>query len=100
MSLASVSLGAGELRLAGIIDYRTGASLLEQGRALVAQTPGNEVVVDCSAVENATSVGISLLLALTREASSAGKALKVRAMPQELCQIAQVCGISQLLASV
>jgi phospholipid transport system transporter-binding protein len=98
MSLASVSLSEGELRLAGVLDYRTGASLRQQGRALVAQVPGTEVVVDCSAVEKASSVGISLLLAFARDAKEAGKALKVRAMPHELCQIAEVCGISQLLA--
>ena len=98
MSLASVSLSQGELRLAGVLDYRTGACLLQEGRALIAQVGGSEVVVDCSAVEKASSVGISLLLALSRDASEMGKALKVRAMPHEMCQIADVCGISQLLA--
>ncbi|WP_263260419.1 STAS domain-containing protein [Pseudomonas sp. RIT-PI-S] len=97
MSLASVSLANGELCLAGVLDYRTGAHLREQGKALVAQVAGNEVVVDCSAVEKASSVGVSLLLAFSRDARAAGKALKVRAMPQELCQIADVCGISALL---
>lgn len=100
MSLASISLDQGELRLAGVLDYRTGASLRHQGQALVAQVPGTEVVVDCSAVEKASSVGISLLLAFSRDASEAGKVLKVRAMPHELCQIAEVCGISQLLSRV
>lgn len=100
MSLASLNLEGTELRLAGVVDYRTGADLREQGQALVAQVAGNEVVVDCSAVEKANSVGISLLLALSRDARQAGKVLKVRAMPHELCQIAEVCGISQLLARV
>jgi phospholipid transport system transporter-binding protein len=100
MSLASVELAGDELRVSGVLDYRTGARLREQGRTLVRQVPGTQVVVDCSAVEKASSVGISLLLALSRDAREAGKALTVRAMPRELCQIAEVCGIATLLAHI
>jgi len=97
MTLASVELAEGELKLAGTLDYRTGAQLRRQGQALVGQVPGNQVLVDCSGVEKASSVGVSLLLALSRDARAQGKGFKVRALPQELCQIAEVCGIAGLL---
>lgn len=97
MTLASVELAQGELRLSGVLDYRTGARLRQQGQALVGQVSGNEVLVDCSAVEKASSVGVSLLLALSRDARAVGKGFKVRGLPHELCQIAEVCGIAGLL---
>ncbi len=86
----------GELRLSGVIDYRSGAALRKQGKALIAATSAQAVVLDCSAVEKSSSVGVSLLLAFTRDAQAAGKTLQVRALPQDMRKIAQVCGVTDL----
>ena len=99
MSLASLRLVGNQLHLEGLLDYRTGASLRAEARALVPQVNGDQVVVDCRAVEKASSVGVSLLLALARDAQAAGKTLSVSHMPADLCQIAEVCGVSPLLRS-
>lgn len=99
MSLASVEQTADGLALAGVLDYRSGAALREQGRKLVAGCAQPVVIVDCARVEKASSVAVSLLLVFTRDAQAAGKALQVRAIPAEVCQIAEVCGISELLHS-
>jgi phospholipid transport system transporter-binding protein len=87
----------GELRLSGVLDYRTGPSLREQGQALIKASKAASVVVDCSAVEKSSSVGLSLLLCFMRDAEAAGKALSIRAMPEDMREIAQVSELTELL---
>lgn len=95
---ASVTMqDQGVLSLAGVLDYRSGPALREQGRQLIAASSAATLIVDCTAVEKASSVGVSLLLAFSRDAKAGGKALAVRAMPNDMAQIADVCGISALL---
>lgn len=95
---ASVTLqGSDVLALAGVLDYRSGPGLREQGRRLIEGAAPDALVVDCSAVEKSSSVGLSLLLAFSRDAKARGKALSVRALPEDLAQIAQVYGIGTLL---
>ncbi len=60
MSQASLREGAaGELQLAGVLDYSSGPALREQGGRLIRASQAAELVVDCSAVERSSSVGIS-----------------------------------------
>ncbi|VVO48360.1 MULTISPECIES: lipid asymmetry maintenance protein MlaB [Pseudomonas] len=88
----------GELRLSGVLDYRTGPGLRKQGQALIKASKAASVVVDCSAVEKSSSVGLSLLLCFMRDAQAAGKALSIRAMPEDMREIAQVSELTELLA--
>ncbi|VVO14133.1 MULTISPECIES: STAS domain-containing protein [Pseudomonas] len=88
----------GELRLSGVLDYRTGPGLRKQGQALINASKATAVVVDCSAVEKSSSVGLSLLLCFMRDAQAAGKALSIRAMPEDMREIAQVSELTELLA--
>lgn len=98
MSEAVIRLGAsGELLLAGILDYRSGPVLREQGRQLIDASTVNALVLDCAAVEKSSSVGLSLLLAFMRDAKAAGKTLKVRGLPQDMQGIARVSGLHELL---
>ena len=96
MSQASLREGAaGELQLAGVLDYSSGPALREQGGRLIRASQAAELVVDCSAVERSSSVGISLLLAFMRDARKAGKVLSVRALPDDMrgdCQGQQPSG--------
>jgi phospholipid transport system transporter-binding protein len=94
---ASVSLQGNVLQLAGVLDYRSGPALRAQGSKLIAGSGEPALVLDCAAVEKSSSVGLSLLLAFTRDAKANGKALAVRALPNDMAQIAEVCGISPLL---
>eukprot|EP01030_Chromulinospumella_sphaerica_P006907 gene6907-6758_t len=89
---------AGELRLSGVLDYRTGPQLREQGQALIKASKAAAVVVDCSAVEKSSSVGLSLLLCFMRDAQAAGKALSIRGMPEDMREIAQVSELTELLS--
>ena len=88
----------GDLLLSGVLDYRTGPGLREQGQALIKSSKAAALVIDCSAVEKSSSVGLSLLLCFMRDAQAAGKALSIRGMPEDMREIAQVSELTELLA--
>ena len=99
MSESAVRMSeAGELLLSGVLDYRTGPGLRKQGQALIKSSKAAALVVDCSAVEKSSSVGLSLLLCFMRDAQAAGKALSIRGMPEDMREIAQVSELTELLA--
>lgn len=89
---------AGELRLSGVLNYRTGPGLREQGQALIKASKAAALVVDCSGVTKSSSVGLSLLLCFMRDAKAAGKALSIRGMPEEMREIAEVSELTELLS--
>ncbi|MDI2593812.1 STAS domain-containing protein [Pseudomonas sp. N3-W] len=99
MSESAVRMNeTGELLLSGVLDYRSGPGLRKQGQALIKSSKAAALVVDCSAVEKSSSVGLSLLLCFIRDAQAAGKALSIRAMPEDMREIAQVSELTELLA--
>ena len=99
MSESAVRMSeTGELLLSGVLDYSTGPDLRKQGQALIKASNATAVVVDCSAVVKSSSVGLSLLLCFMRDAQAAGKALSIRAMPEDMREIAQVSELTELLA--
>ena len=98
MSAASISLApSGELLLAGVLDYRSGPALREAGGKLIATHAAAALSLNCAAVEKSSSVGLSLLLAFMRDAQTAGKSLVVRELPTDMREIAQVCGLTEVL---
>ncbi|MFC3607863.1 STAS domain-containing protein [Stutzerimonas tarimensis] len=98
MSEASVRLGeAGELRLAGVLDYRTGPALREAGRKLIASAGASGLRIDCGEVEKSSSVGISLLLAFLRDVGEQDGEARIANLPQDMREIARVTGLLDLL---
>ena len=96
---SAVRLGdAGELFLSGVLDYRTGPDLRKQGQALIKTSTAPALVLDCSAVTKSSSVGLSLLLCFMRDAKAANKPVSIRAMPEDMREIAEVSGLTELLA--
>ena len=87
-----------ELLLSGVLDYRTGPDLRKEGQALIKSSKASSLVIDCSAVKKSSSVGLSLLLCFMRDAQVAGKAVSIRAMPEDMREIAQVSELTELLA--
>ena len=99
MSEGAVTLaGESELRLSGVLDYQTGPRLRKEGQALIKSSKASSLVIDCSAVKKSSSVGLSLLLCFMRDAQAAGKAVSIRAMPEDMREIAQVSELTELLA--
>lgn len=83
--------------LSGVIDYRTGPALREQGAALIKASTAAALTLDCSGVEKSSSVGLALLLAFMRDAQAAGKSVTVRALPEDMQEIAKVSELTELL---
>ena len=99
MSEGAVTLaGESELRLSGVLDYQTGPRLRKEGQALIKKALAKSLVVDCSAVTKSSSVGVSLLLCYIRDAQALNKPMSIRAMPEDMREIAQVSGVTELLA--
>ncbi|UCZ87440.1 STAS domain-containing protein [Pseudomonas sp. L5B5] len=99
MSEAGVRLGAaGDLLISGVLDYRSGPGLRKQGQALIKSSQASTLVLDCSAVERSSSVGLALLLAFMRDAQGLGKTVSVRALPDGMKEIAEVSGVTEILA--
>ena len=90
MTAAVTRVEPGVLQLSGALDYRNGPALREQGRALIASETTDRLILDCSMVTQSSSVGLSLLLAFSRDALAAGKRCEVRGMPTGMREIAGV----------
>lgn len=100
MSETGVSMAEpGVLRLAGVLDYRSGPALRKQGKALVEACKEPRLILDCSAVDKSSSVGLSLLLAFIRDGQGTGKVCEVRGMPEDMREIAEVYDLDEVLAS-
>lgn len=98
MSEAAITaVGTGELRLSGVLDYRSGPALRDSGRKLIKESTAPVLVLDCSAVEKSSSVGLSLLLAYLRDARAAGRSLSIRGLPADMQGIAKVSGLLDVL---
>lgn len=98
MSEASIREGAaGELLLAGVLDYRSCPLLREAGRKLISQNAAPALSLSCAQVTKSNSVGLALLLAFMRDAAAANKALVLRDLPADMREIAQVSGLLELL---
>ncbi|SHL12830.1 STAS domain-containing protein [Phytopseudomonas punonensis] len=96
-SAAIVEQSPGVFALSGVLDYQSGPALREQGGRLIRDTQASDCVIDCSAVQKSSSVGLSLLLSYMRDARAAGKPLSVRGLPHDMNGIAKVCELHHVL---
>lgn len=87
------------LALSGVLDYQSGPALRSAGAALIRAEEGEHIRLDCSGVQQSSSVGLSLLLCFIRDAHGCGKQLQITGMPNEMQQIAGVSGLEEILAS-
>lgn len=83
--------------LSGVLDYRCGKLLRDEGYRLIIDNSASQLSLDCSAVSQSSSVGVALLLAFLRDARKAGKTLEIIGLPKEFSEIANVMGVLELL---
>lgn len=99
MSEGKVERGAGgEISLSGVLDYRSGPALRRAGQALIRAGEAQRLVIDCSAVAKSSSVGLSLLLAYTRDALASGREVSIVGMPGDMHELARVSGLLDVLS--
>lgn len=89
---------AGRWRLSGTLDFTTVSRLAAEGQALLAGAAGQAVVeVDLSAVEQANSAGLALLLEWIEMARARGVRLSYAHLPTSLQRIAAFSNLQDLL---
>ena len=87
----------GVFALRGVVDMHVGGELRSAARRLLAAAPHQEVWLDCAGITRSSSVGLSLLLCLLRDAQATGKTLRIRGLPAEMREVAGVYGLLELL---
>lgn len=98
MSQASITIDdLGILHIGGVLDHSTGVFLREQGQTLIRNSSATTVQLNCAGVEKSSSVGLALLLAFMRDGQDAGKIVELAQLPEDMCKIAQVCGLTEIL---
>lgn len=85
---------ATELKLAGALTMRSVAA--EYAKELAA----GDLVIDFSAVTEADSAALALVLDWLRRARARGTNIELRALPEALVVLAEVYGVTALLPSV
>jgi phospholipid transport system transporter-binding protein len=98
MSEGRVERGVGgEILLSGVLDYQSGPALRRAGQALILADRGQSLLIDCSAVEKSSSVGLSLLLSYARDAAGSGREVSIVGLPGDMREIARVSGLLDVL---
>ncbi|TWI55401.1 phospholipid transport system transporter-binding protein [Pseudomonas duriflava] len=87
----------GVYALSGVLDHDSVVELRKEGQRLLTASTASSIVIDCEDVEHANSAGLSLLLAFQRDVLSASKTLEIWHLPDEMKQIAGVCGLLDIL---
>lgn len=86
------------LSLSGALTFATATlALAEAGRALAR---GAQTRLDLSGLTRADSAGLACVIALTAQASRAGRPLRVFNPPEGLRALARVCDAEPLLGAV
>lgn len=99
MSEGRVERGVGgEILLSGVLDYQSGPALRRAGQALIGAVEGQPLVINCSAIEKSSSVGLSLLLSFTRDAMALGREVSIVGLPGDMREIARVSGLLDVLS--
>ena len=85
----------GTLRVSGAITYANAARALRHTPQVV--RGGTTLDVDLSALENADSATLAVLIAWSAQANRCGAALRYLRAPQGLRNLARLCDVDRLL---
>lgn len=96
----AVLQAAGESRLAlsGVVDLHSGKALRLQADQMIASFAGKQIELDCTGLaEGSSSVCLSLLLCIQRDARARGMSLSISGLPEEMRRIAGMYGLLEIL---
>lgn len=97
-TLATLTEGSvGELLLSGELDYRSGKYLYDLGKTIIYNSSANAFTLDCTGVTRTSSVGVSLVLSLIRDAKRVNKTLTIKNLTDDLDAIAKFSGVTEIL---
>lgn len=96
---ASVSAGAGQLRLTGEVTADNAVILRRQGETLISGASG-EVVVNLSGLREAHSIVLSLLMCWQRAARAHHRSLRFTGANGQLAALARLSGLLRYLPGI
>lgn len=85
----------GHFQISGDLDFRTVPQVWKASQSLFAGK--QSLTIDLSGVNRSTSAGLALLVEWMRFADSKGYAIKFLNLPEQMHQIAQLCGVEEKL---
>ncbi len=94
MSVAS----PGHVTVSSALTFVTARRVCEAGIACFVSDGSPTIVVDCSAVPNADSAGLAVLIEWRRWAHQQGRHLKFTNLPKQVSAIAYLSEVSEVLA--
>ena len=84
-------------RLAGTVTFDNLDEVRRAGEALIGAAEARTVEIDCSGLNEASSLAVALLVAWRRAAGASGKSIVFRDTPRALRNIATFSGVNELL---
>jgi phospholipid transport system transporter-binding protein len=88
----------GHITVSSALTFETARRVCEAGVACFIRDGSPTIVVDCSAVPNADSAGLAVLIEWRRWAHQHGRHLKFPNLPGQISAIAHLSEISEVLA--
>ncbi len=88
-------LGGGRFAMRGVLGYDTARTALERGQALFGEAP--VIKVDLSAVTDADSAGLALLIEWVGWARERHREIRFFELPRQIRAIAHICEVEELL---
>jgi phospholipid transport system transporter-binding protein len=88
----------GHITVSSALTFETARRVCEAGVECFVSDDSPTIVVDCSAVPNADSAGVAVLIEWRRWAHQHGRHLKFTNLPMQISAIAQLSEVSEVLA--
>lgn len=90
------SVGEGQFRVDGDLDYETVTRLLNIDDTMFTH-PKGEIIVDLGGIRRTTSVGLALMLEWLRLAKSRNKTIRFTNIPAQMLSMAKVSQLDSIL---
>ena len=87
--------GEGQFRISGDLDYQTIPQVLKSSQSMFAGQ--KSLTIDLSEVNRSNSAGLALLIEWMRFARSEGCSIRFLNIPEQMHQVAQLCGVEEQL---
>jgi len=92
-----ISSGPAHFAVRGAMTFATAAGLHAAGLAALGTSPQPRLELDCSAVGEADSAGLAVLVDWLAWARAAGRELHLKNLPPKLLEIARISELDELL---
>lgn len=89
------ALGEGQFQISGDLDFQSVPEVWKVSQAMFAGK--TSLTIDLAGVNRSNSAGLALLIEWMRFAESANSTIKFLNLPEQMHQVAQLCGVEEKL---